>query len=237
MTIVHQLKMDGTEYHVVISDDSQALLAAAAAGSAVVGLWRPGTGQELAMVRYLVERPEDADEAFLKKVIRRTFGLPQPIAVTKRLNIREFQLADIPCVYAETDDSEADRVFYDRDMLAAYIQAQYGFFEYGLWALEERGTGVLMGKAGVVGSIRGAGGAEGLELGYHIFTPYRRRGYALEACQAVIKYTLCEFQPSFLGIKTDASNEASVGLAYKLGFTKQIYTETGTIRYLIAENC
>lgn len=237
MTVTHQLIIEGTEYTIVISDDSQALLAAVAAGSAVVGLWRRGSSQELGMARYLLERPQDADRVFLEKVVRRTYGLPLIIAVTDRLKVREFQLTDISGMYREMEDGEADRLFYDEVRLESYIRSQYGFFEYGLWALEERETGKLVGKAGVVGTIRLAEDRpDGLELGYHIYTPYRRRGYALEACQAITRYLSNEFQPGCLGIKTDASNEASVNLADKLGFKKQRYTGAATELYLIAEN-
>lgn len=237
MTVTYQVVVEGIEYSAVLSDDSQALLAAAAAGSAVVGLWQRGSGRELGMARYLVERPQDADPAFLEKVVRRTYGLPLTIAVTDRLNIREFKPGDISRMYREAEDSAADRLFYDEVRLDSYIRSQYGFFEYGLWALEDRMTGNLVGKAGVVGT---AGleqdGADGLELGYHIYTPYRRRGYALEACRAIIRYVGDEFLPACLVIKTDASNKASVNLADKLGFIKQKYTGAVTMLYLTAEN-
>ena len=58
-----------------------------------------------------------------------------------------------------------------------------------------------------------------MELGYHIFKPYRRKGLAVEACRGIIshvKETLEE--PVFLYAKIDASNEASIHVIQKLGF-------------------
>lgn len=233
----YQLEVEGINYPVVISDESEALLAAAAAGSAVVGLWHPGAGQDLSMADYLVERLEDADEPFLEKVIRRAHGFPLRIAETKRLRIREFLVSDWEQVPAEPEDRDGDRVFYDRELLGAYICSQYRFFDYGLWALEETGSGRLIGKAGITGTVQPAGQRQsGLELGYHIFRPYRQQGYAHEACRAIVQYAVEELAPPYLYIKTDASNEASVHLAEKLGFKVSGHNEGMLSLFRFAEN-
>lgn len=237
----YQLEIAGTCYTVVMSDESEALHAALAAGSAVIGLWHPDTGQNLAMAHYLVERPEDADRQFLEKVVRRTNGLPLLIAETERLQIREFQLSDAGQIPAEPEDREDDRIFSGSDLLEAYICSQYGFFEYGIWALTEKESGGLIGKAGITGAVRPKNQTEsGLELGYHIFEPYRNQGYAYEACRAILRYVEQEFAPRYLYIKTASTNAESVRLAEKLGFKKlkeSKYNE-GVISLLrFAENC
>lgn len=237
----YKLEVAGMSYTVVISDESEALLAALAAGSAVVGLWHPGMGQNLTMADYLVERPEDADRQFLEKVVRRTNGLPLLIAETERLQIREFQLSDVGQVPAEPEDRDDDRIFACRDMLEAYIGSQYGFFEYGIWALTEKESGRLIGKAGIAGSVQPESQTKsGLELGYHIFRPYRNQGYAYEACLAIVRYVEQEFTPRYLYIKTASANKESVRLARKLGFKmlKESKYNAGVISlFRFAENC
>ena len=221
----HRLMIAGTEYRIVISDEPKALLAAKAAGSAVVGLWEPDSEKDYSMVSYLVERIEDIDDAYLEQVIRRTYGLPWLIARTDRLIIRELCLSDLLNLPVEPEDSKGDKILQNEDTLAAYISCQYGFCGYGQWALEDRHTGRLVGIAGLDGTsaVRSDGEAaeregDGLELGYHIFIPFRRQGYALEACRAILAYAGDELGIHVLHIKTDASNEASVCLAKKLGF-------------------
>ena len=223
-----QLVIAGTEYKIVISDEPKALLAARAAGSAVVGLWEPDSEKDYSMVTYLAERTEDIDDAYLERVIRRTHGLPWQIAETGRLRIRELQLSDLLHIPAEPEDSAGDKIFQNEETLAAYISCQYEFYGYGQWALEDKTTGQLVGIAGIDGGagipgIRPDGEpavreGDSLELGYHIFIPFRRRGYALEACRAIIAYAKAELGIHILYIKTDASNEASVCLAKKLNF-------------------
>ena len=61
-------------------------------------------------------------------------------------------------------------------------------------------------------------GREGLELGYHIFRPWRRMGYGLEGCQAVLDWEEKELAlPVYVRIRKD--NLASLRLAEKLGFS------------------
>ena len=55
------VKIDGFEVPVLISDEKEALLAAKAAGRALIGLWRPGEPMEsLAGARYVIQDAEDA---------------------------------------------------------------------------------------------------------------------------------------------------------------------------------
>jgi recombination protein RecR len=52
--------VNGREVPVLISDEKEALLAAKAAGRAIIGLWRPGQEMdEISAARYVVEDPQD----------------------------------------------------------------------------------------------------------------------------------------------------------------------------------
>lgn len=332
--------IEGTAYPVTLSDETEALLAAKAAGRVVVGLLlkrkRPAKqGKDIvsefkpipsfAGVKYLLEIPDsatplgdpcsasldgscsapldgpcsasldglepDSVSLFLERVVRREKGLPWIIGESSRLLIREFTLADLPQVIPEPADREDDHIFYTPEKLAAYIKKQYGFFEYGIWAVVRKEDGRLLGKAGVTayapanaptgaststptdaqsnnqpsasldnqtsashaptetyiwnptgqptafsedsisndhspstpldGSAPALSPEDSLELGYHIFTHYRRQGYAREACQIILDYLREEYDvPRSVSLyaKTETANAASVHLLRRLGF-------------------
>ena len=210
MTIVKEVTVEGIRYPVTVSDDNEALLAAAAAGRAIIGIWDPsvrplGAGFDACL--YLVCEMEAADDMLLEKAVRRQYGLPWIIAQTKRLLIREFTKDD-PLEAESADDG--DGVFSDRARREDYIDNQYRFHECGLWALVLKKSGLIIGKAGITAG----------ELGYHIYGPFRGRGYAFEACSAILGYAEEELGLRLVRIKTVEGNEASVRLAEALGFSR-----------------
>ncbi len=139
-------------YTVVLSDERTAILSAQARGMAVIGIKNRRSGWEGLDTPYLAETPAAVTEIYLEQVVRRFLGLPWTIAETKRLRIREFSETDARFVPREPKDAAADRIFYTPERLREYIRYQYGFYEYGIWALEEKTTGELTGKAGIVGA-------------------------------------------------------------------------------------
>ena len=149
MTIEREVTIAGQTYPVILSDENEALQAAKAAGRAIVGLWRENEEKQPAdysSCLYLITDPEDADETFLERVVRRHLALPWLIAETDRLIIREFSQDD-PLEPASAED--ADGTFSDWNKREEYRKHQYRFAECGLWALERRADGVLVGKAGL----------------------------------------------------------------------------------------
>lgn len=253
MTEEREIIIEGTGYPVVISDEKEALLAAKAAGRALVGLQ---TGEEADMwpASYVVESLEDLDAVYLEQVVRRYLGLPWHIGETKHLLIREFQAEDVQNVPREETDCEEDSVFYTPEKLSRYIRCQYGFYEYGLWALVEKETGNLAGKAGIVRTSYGkkpweADGETGqtlpspakekpedrfyVEIGYHIFRSCRRRGYAAESCRKIVELVKERAEtPVCIYAKIDASNKASIGVAQSCGFSVIAEKYSGAVRWL-----
>lgn len=202
-----QVRGEGFDTTVVISDEPEALLAAQAAGRAVVGVEEmpPGGGREmsgqgLAWVPYIAPGWEYATYELAELAARRFLGLPWIIGETKRLVIRELRAEDRDLIPAGEELSAAEELFRDGEKLEAYIRGQYRFYEYGTWAVLRREDGHLAGLAGVtrprlplelerrLDQVCG-GGPPFLELGYRIFTQYRRRGYAAEACREILEYT------------------------------------------------
>lgn len=223
--------LDQTAYDVVISDQRETLLAARAAGRVPVGLL--GTSREdLGAARYLITDLDGADDTFLERVVRREKGMPWIIGESERLLVREFTMEDCGAVLPEPEDGEADRVFYTPDKLEAYIRGQYGFYEYGVWAVVRKCDGALVGKAGITAL------EEQPELGYHIFWPFRRNGYAEEACRIILDYIREEYGGPVCAV-TLCSNTASRRLLEKLRFTlaDQKYNEAGQTRCRYVRNC
>lgn len=253
MTEEREVIIEGTVYTVVISDEKEALLAAKAAGRALIGL-QSRENMDLWPASYVAESSEVLNAAYLEQVVRRHLGLPWHIGETKRLVIREFQAEDAKEIPAEETDTKEDSVFYTPEKLSRYIRCQYGFYEYGLWALVEKETGKLAGKAGIVRTSYGkepweteerTGGSLQLaakekqedrlyvEIGYHIFRPCRRRGYAAEACRKIVELVRERAEtPVCIYAKMDASNKASIGVAKSCGFSLTAEKYSKAVRWL-----
>lgn len=259
MQEVRIVKVNNREVPVLISDEKEALLAAKAAGRAVVGLWSPGTDPEdLSAAGYVVEDLSAATDEYLERVARRNLGLPWKICETERLTVRELFGDDFDEIYSQN----IGRGFGMVEEFLAYVKNQYAFYEFGMWALTERETGELVGAAGlflpqdeaedgktpdeagvstgtdapdryelVLASeeAREESGEDAgmlLELGYHIFSPYRRMGYGLESCQAILKYGRERLGVNRFLVRIDRKNLASKRLAGKLGFVEKKACQT-----------
>lgn len=266
MTEERDIAVNDMVYCVVISDERKALLAAKAAGRVFVGLLEKGSKENLWEAEYLVESLEAADDAYLERVVRRSQNLPWIIAESKRLCIREFTAEDamqIPVESAECTGVSLreelmpeDEVFCTREKLDAYIRGQYRFYEYGIWAVVRKSDGVIVGKAGVSDLDMRAWGMDKtqMQLGYHIFQPYRRQGYAEEACRLILDYVNFEYGDDGLEADTleaesgesdhrlyavvDEENTASTRLLCKLGFQLMAETDNeSTARRCLYSRC
>lgn len=268
--------IEDKSYIVVVSDEMQALLAAQAAGRAVVGVEEMdltgeggsplaasdagGENREIKGIPFVVPSWEDVTEELLALVLRRHIGLPWLIDKTKRLVIREFVEEDALSI-PEQECSGEESIFCSVEKMALYIKNQYAFYEYGTWALVQRETGLLIGMAGVsnprlpaymendleklgrypqgvdtetvkdgshVRQEAGEGAQEKrlqarseedavwLELGYHIFKPWRGQGYGREAVKAIMSYSH-EVLAASLCALISSRNIASCRLAESLG--------------------
>ena len=175
---------------------------------------------------------------FLKKVWQRHAGLPWQIAETGRLRLRELTAEDAAAVRAlwepaaenagdfralqepAAEDAGDARVLWEREGLEAYIRHMYGFYGFGLWAVEcreEIGTGKTGRIIGLAG-LQMREGREEPELGFCIAPAFRGRGYALEACRAVLRCGFQELELSAVRAAVRRDNEASLRLCEKLGF-------------------
>lgn len=181
------LSIEGKEYTLLISDEPQALLEAKASGRAVLGCLDTGNGEgasrDFQGIPYVVPSMEYVTEELLELILRRYLGLPWLIDETERLYIREFVKEDAENI-PEEEYGKEEEIFRDPDKLEVYIKNQYGFYEYGTWAVLKKSPSLLIGMAGVSNPNLPETALQALptlpddlcwlELGYHIFKPYRK---------------------------------------------------------------
>ncbi|MGN0372930.1 MAG: GNAT family N-acetyltransferase [Enterocloster sp.] len=251
MKLEKKVFLQGSWHTVVISDEYQALQAAKAAGRAIIGV----DGQEgsagscmVTGIPYMIPSFEYATGELAELVLRRHLGLPWIIDETERLLIRELVREDAKRIPEEEYGSE-EEVFRSEELLSLYIRNQYGFYEYGTWALilkaGEPAEECLIGLAGVSNPRllpgmdellkemdellpAGEGKLPWLELGYHIFRPWRRQGYGAEAVKAVLSYSH-EVLSARLCALIHKNNHASRRVAEGIGMTA--VSGTGTERF------
>lgn len=114
------------------------------------------------------------------------------ILETERLRLRRMTQADFPALCRILQDADVmyayEHTFSDAEVqewldrqLGRY--AQYGF---GLWAVELKATGEMIGQCGL--TMQDIEGREALEIGYLFEKAHWHRGYATEAAAACKAY-------------------------------------------------
>ena len=184
-------------------DTDEAEASALKAGLICIGYLNPEKArQELWGCRVLMESLDGVDTALLTNIHTRALGLPVTIAETPRLVIREMTL----------DDPFEE----DKEKAGAYIECMYGLYQFGMWTMVEKDSGRVIGRAGF--GIADYLGTPEVDFGYTVEEPFRRRGYAFEACLEVLRYAaeVLEFEETAAYI--EEGNEASLRLIEKLGF-------------------
>lgn len=165
---------------------------------------------------------DEINADFIIKMYQRYHHLPWTILSTERLILREMTVDDVDRLY-EIYDGEGitdhtEPLYEDRqqeiEYTKDYIKNMYEFCGYGLWLVVEKEGGRVVGRAGITGRE----GYDEAELGYVIEKERQRRGYALEACRAVIGYAKDVLEMKGLNCFVRPGNEASVKLCKLLGF-------------------
>ncbi|MCM1307529.1 MAG: GNAT family N-acetyltransferase [Butyrivibrio sp.] len=227
---------DSAEGVLAVTDDGAKLRRLAERGFAVIFC---SDGEKYAEgAAYVAESASAVDYEYANTAYCRIKGLPLTVLETPRTIVRELCADDLPRLY-EIYDDDAVREFveplkdYEREkeLIEAYIHNMYGLCGFGLWAVIERESGRLIGRAGI--SLNEAGGERRMELGYVIAREDRRKGYAFEACAAIKEYAFKTLGAETLYIVTRADNTASAGTAKKLGFGKPGFSVISGCEYMI----
>lgn len=172
--------------------------------------------------RFGMERPWELDAEYLENVYRRLAGIPWDIAQTKRCLIRETCQGDVESfrgIYSDPSVQRYARERYpdtalEKEYVRAYIDKQYGFYNYGVWTVVQKADGAVIGRAG----FSGRAGYELPELGYVIGAPWQRQGMAYEVCRAVLDYGKEELGFERVQTLVETENRPSYNLCLKLGF-------------------
>jgi len=203
------------------------------------------TKERLSGCRVLLEGLEEADKRFFCQVHRRALGLPLQIAETKRLLIREMTTEDLDAVRALYQEEERPGFFpefspdraREEERITAYIHSMYELYQFGIWVVIEKESKKIVGRVGF--GIADYMGVSEIDLGYFIETSCRRRGYAKEACLAVLDYAQKYLDFPGLSAYVDTDNLPSLGLLEKLGFVREqefLYQGRRLYRYLYGKD-
>ena len=95
----------------------------------------------------------------------------------------------------------------------AYLVGHWVLRGHGVWAVEERGGGQLVGRVGLLFPE----GWPGLEVGWLIARPHWGKGYATEAARAAMDWARAELDATHLISLIADDNERSERVAQKLG--------------------
>ena len=109
------------------------------------------------------------------------------------------------------------RPFGERDVrdFINRMRARYREDGCGLWLLVDRETGEPLGRVGLM--RQDVNGVDEFEIGYMVHRPFWRRGLATEAALAVRQYAFTERKLPRVVSLIRPENEASQGVARKLG--------------------
>jgi RimJ/RimL family protein N-acetyltransferase len=160
---------------------------------------------------------------------------------TERLRIRPVEPeADAEPLYELWGDAEAMRFVRPPSASVDEVRnrlediVEWTRSGWGLWALEERETGRLVGLAGLFPLARK--GPE-IELAYHVLPSRWGRGYATEAGAALLEAAWRETDLDHVVAVAFGENTASTRVMEKLGMTYEgptPYLEHELVRYSLA---
>ena len=218
---------------IVLCDTDEAIQRHRMAGLPVIAVSHTGnSSEELMGTPWLILSPEALTRDFLYKVYCRHYERPMWILETERCRLRELSAEDFDALLLlqkENAQNPEGCFFPDgcdnpEDFLSNYIRHQYPFFDFGLYAVLEKGTGNFMGIAGFTGITEIASDDISLsaEVSYALLQKYQRRGLAKEVLLALLSYGRKTGGFRQFTARIRPKNTSSVALARKFGI--QIYT-------------
>ena len=140
---------------------------------------------------------------------------------TERLLLREFEPDDVGPYAAIIGDPETMRYYprpYTRAEASELIdrnRARYRAHGFGVWAVEERGSGAFLGDCGLAVSL--VEGMPEVEVMWHVIRDRWREGIGTEASMAARDHALGPVGLRRLVALVRPENVPSAGVARKLG--------------------
>jgi RimJ/RimL family protein N-acetyltransferase len=158
--------------------------------------------------------------------LRKGAVLPQPEwpgIETERLILRQWRASDIAANTAMLGDPLSARfITADRKPVtdamagwrnAAIMAGHWALHGFGMFAVEEKGSGKFVGRVGPFYPPVWPG----FEVGWGVASEFRGNGYAVEAARAAIDWSFLTFELDRIVHCIDAENTASQAVARKLG--------------------
>ena len=97
----------------------------------------------------------------------------------------------------------------------AAIMGHWYFRGYGVWAVEEKSSGKVVGRIGLYNPE----GWPGFELGWTLARSSWGKGYATEGAQRALEYAFTEMKRDHVISLIEPANVASIKVAERLGET------------------
>jgi RimJ/RimL family protein N-acetyltransferase len=144
-----------------------------------------------------------------------------PTLTTDRLVLRPFRDDDLDAYAEICADPEVMRYLGDGKPLSraeawrqmAFIVGHWQLKGFGLWAVEEKASGALIGRAGLLHPE----GWPGFELGWTLGRQWWGKGYATEAARMALRYAFEELDRDHVISLIRPENHPSIRVAERLG--------------------
>jgi RimJ/RimL family protein N-acetyltransferase len=147
---------------------------------------------------------------------------------TERLILRMFREEDASAYAHICADAEVMRFLGGQPLSRleawrhmAFIVGHWALRGYGLFAVEEKVTGKLVGRIGFLNPD----GWPGFELGWTLGREFWGRGYASEGARRALEYAFKELDRDRVISLIDPDNTASIKVAVRLGEKVEWQTE------------
>jgi len=150
-----------------------------------------------------------------------------PAIETERLRLRRHALADFEDCCRLTSDPEAVRTIYGQPMSREEtwhrlmrFAGHWALLGFGLFIVEERATGRVVGEVGLADFHRGLGDDFDPypEFAWMLGQDVHGKGYATEAAMAALGWMEAQFAPERTVCIIDPNNAASLRVAAKLDY-------------------
>jgi RimJ/RimL family protein N-acetyltransferase len=149
-----------------------------------------------------------------------------PSLETERLRLRGWQACDRE-PYAALNADPAVREFFPELLTRAQSDAQIAVFQdhfaqhgFGMWALELRAGGGLIGFTGMDLATYDAPFAPAIEIGWRLARPAWGHGYATEAAQAALRFGFERLELEEIVACTTPANVRSRAVMERIGMTR-----------------
>ena len=155
---------------------------------------------------------------------------------TERLRLRAYTSADEADLFDVFADPYARR-FYpemeDRGKVRAWIEwnlRNYDEFGLGLWAIELKEGGGLIGDCGL--TFQEVEGRRELEVGYHLIERERGNGYATEAARTCLDFGFTRTSCESICSVVRPGNTTSRAVAARIHTARREFTKCGQVALL-----